>query len=125
MMYAAVPWNGERERRAMGELKPCPFCGGKLYVSHTHGGHYWWCGCGVESGCLFGTEEDAIKAANKRADDPLKERVCETLKHIMPEECYAGEAKTAADCDGCELRDGCDRHVVLRALAEWQGEAGE
>ena len=31
----------------------------------------------------------------------------------------------AADCDGCGLRDDCDRYVALKVLAEWQGEAGE
>lgn len=107
------------------ELKPCPFCGGALSVSHTYGGYYWWCGCGVESGCLFGTEEDAVETANRRVDDPLKQRVREALSDIMPDECYAGEAKRAADCDGCGLRDDCDRYVALKVLAEWGNGGGK
>ena len=119
------------------ELKLCPFCGGdaEIIVFRWNEGGVPSYGrscavrcttrtCGMQTG-MCGHPEEAAAIWNRRADDPLKERVCETLKSIMPEECYAGEARTAADCDGCELRDGCDRYVALKALAEWQGEAGE
>lgn len=114
----------------MTDLKPCPFCGGKakVYKPDPEVDPQWYIACPNYRECCAPTAvgmtyEEAAASWNRRADDPLKERVCETLKHIMPDECYAGEARAAADCDGCELRDGCDRYVALKALAEWRKEA--
>lgn len=118
----------------MTELKSCPFCGGKAQLRHgwdrcevSYGFDvYCFCGATMEGQeGAFTSEADAIAAWNCRADDPLKERMYEILKSIMPEECYAGEARTAADCDGCELRDDCDRYVALKVLAEWGNGGGK
>lgn len=57
----------------MAELKPCPFCGGKAIIEHTH-----LCNrkrtqvicqkCGATHG-YCGTESAAIKKWNRRADN--------------------------------------------------------
>ena len=69
---------------------------------------------------------NAAFAAHARTDVPrLIELVGEmagALERLMPEECYGGEAEDAAHCNTCQLRDNCDRYMVLRVLAKWRGE---
>jgi len=108
----------------MAELKPCSHCGGHALAADCAGAINVTCqnpGCGIE--CVASTIEEAAAIWNHRADDPLKQRVCETLERIMPDECYAGEARVAADCDGCTLCDICDRYLALQALNEAQALA--
>lgn len=55
------------------ELKPCPFCGGRAYLSERmNGGYYVECesigGCLAESG-NYDTEEQAVEAWNRRVVD--------------------------------------------------------
>ena len=55
------------------ELKPCPFCGGEVYISgsdNVNGHPYWYvicCACGAS---VYGNEdkEKAAEAWNRRAD---------------------------------------------------------
>ena len=108
------------------ELKPCSHCGGRALAADCAGAINVTCqnpDCGIE--CVASTIEEAAAIWNRRVDDPLKERVCETLSNIMRDECYAGEAGAAADCDGCGLRDDCDRYVALKVLAEWGNGGGK
>ena len=110
----------------MTELKSCPFCGGRALAADCAGAINVTCqnpDCGIE--CVASTIEEAADIWNHRADDPLKQRVCETLERIMPDECYAGEARVAADCDGCTLCDICDRYLALKVLAEWGNGGGK
>lgn len=55
------------------ELKPCPFCGGRAYLSERmNGGYYVECesigGCLAESG-KYDTKGQAIEAWNRRVVD--------------------------------------------------------
>lgn len=57
----------------MQKLKPCPFCGGRAYLSERmNGGYYVECesinGCLAESG-NYDTKGQAIEAWNRRAVD--------------------------------------------------------
>ncbi len=58
----------------MAELKPCPFCGGEADCSKNvlHNNQYEWAveciECGAFTDC-FATEEEAIEAWNRRADN--------------------------------------------------------
>lgn len=64
----------------MTEVKPCPFCGGQMFLSEDHVGHYCGChACGMESACVYPTRDAAIAAANRRADDPAAEKMAQAL----------------------------------------------
>ena len=75
-------WNRRvGRRRTMTEPKPCLHCGGELFVKKTYGGYFWGCpGCGVESSCLYATEEDAIAAGSRRVDD---ERAVGKMREVL------------------------------------------
>lgn len=62
----------------MQELKPCPFCGGQARIGYAINDYNRWgvscqnCGCSVEVEDWKGvddTEENAIAAWNRRADN--------------------------------------------------------
>jgi Lar family restriction alleviation protein len=56
----------------MSELKKCPFCGDERHAVYPHQGRFIVCcrGCGVKLGFgLYKTEQEAVEAWNKRADD--------------------------------------------------------
>lgn len=56
----------------MTELKPCPFCGGKVIVEPDEGWYWEWHifhdveGCPLGRSRHFETEEEAIAAWNRR-----------------------------------------------------------
>lgn len=52
----------------------------------------------------------------------VAEEMADTLERLIPDECYGGEVEDAAQCATCQLRDNCDRYMVLRVLAKWRGE---
>jgi len=57
----------------MPELKPCPFCGGEA-IAEMNENWYWeyevYCTkCGATFQTSFDTEEEAVKAWNRRADN--------------------------------------------------------
>lgn len=64
--------------------------------------------------------------AHAYADVPrlldLVEQMAGVLERVMPGDCFGGEARFSDYCTKCELRDGCDRHDVLRVLDEYRGE---
>ena len=55
------------------KLKPCPFCGRKAILGHDLSGCYVKCNNGMCKVMLttwyYGTEEEAITAWNRRAND--------------------------------------------------------
>lgn len=58
----------------MMELKPCPFCGGKAYITQTLSQTSRFVvgcfgDCFVELPLLYSTREDAIEAWNRRVTD--------------------------------------------------------
>lgn len=64
------------------DLKPCPFCGGEslVYTTDHHNRDYFDIGCNTES-CImrcgsdiqYSVKNDAVKAWNKRSQNPTKE----------------------------------------------------
>ena len=58
----------------MAELKPCPFCGGKAYISRFMQPHEEWrvmcLACSARFGRYAGlNRKEAIEAWNRRAED--------------------------------------------------------
>lgn len=85
------------------ELKPCPFCGGEAATKSTiygYGERYeaycTKCYIGLD---LFESEEDAIKAWNKRATDwiPVEERLPEESGFYFVTADF-GEQVSTANC---------------------------
>ena len=69
----------------MSELKPCPFCGGKVRLSTASRGASFavWCGnCGGTNGGEYLSEESAIKHWNRR---PLEDEMAEVLEWLLEE----------------------------------------
>ena len=66
MIFAAT----EKGGKMMAELKPCPFCGGEDLMM-VDDDDYFFVGCNTCDTCGpgEGTEEEAIEAWNKRADN--------------------------------------------------------
>lgn len=60
----------------MSELKPCPFCGGKLEVVCIGGGWFWRHKidpsdsiCSITHSRKYATREDVIREMNRRVDN--------------------------------------------------------
>ena len=67
----------------MSELKPCPFCGGKVRLSTADRGASFavWCGgCGGTNGGEYLSKESAIKHWNRR---PLEDELAAALKELV------------------------------------------
>ena len=67
----------------MSELKPCPFCGGKVRLSTADRGASFavWCGgCGGTDGGEYLSKESAIKHWNRR---PLEDELVAALEGFV------------------------------------------
>ena len=67
----------------MSELKPCPFCGGKVRLSTADRGASFavWCGgCGGTNGGEYLSKESAIKHWNHR---PLEDELVAALEGLL------------------------------------------
>ena len=65
------------EEIASEELKPCPFCGGKVYLRDC-GMHLWQVqcpSCKIQQPVAFGGKETCIKAWNRRPSPVQKEGI--------------------------------------------------
>lgn len=95
----------KQERKAMSELKPCPFDGGKAEVD-CHPGEGDWCvtcsTCHVVHDC-FGSKEAAITAWNTRT--PSDSLLCREMAQSDTDSAQAG-----VECD-------CPYHVEARQRA--------
>lgn len=74
----------------MDELRPCPFCGGKMKVVNfmPHRPDGYWQGmcykCGIKTKCIQ-TPEEAITALNRRPAPENKPRLLDTIHDLRNE----------------------------------------
>lgn len=113
----------------MDELKPCPFCGGQMFLSEDHVGHYCGChACGMESACVYPTRDAAITAAKRRVDDPVKKRLLGALDALpldIVDHC-CGRCPSLEKCTNPEFKPQCSIADVMELANElreaWEGE---
>lgn len=99
----------------MRELKTCPFCRGEASVktdSAMFAGLFWLVGCytpkcrgSIDSGPMYYSEEEAIEAWNKRADEANAKPYINHGDH-GPEPRFPGDAWTVWYCCG-----NCDHAI--------------
>ena len=100
----------------MSELKPCPFCGGKVRLSTASRGASFavWCGnCGGTAGGEYLSEESAIKHWNRR---PLEDEMAEVLEWLL-------EEFDRRELDGNAVFCGSDMSQVRLVVKKARGEA--
>ena len=112
----------------MGDLKPCPFCGGQMFVEEGQGGYYFVCYECATSLCIYPTQDAAIAAANRRAHDPVKERllgVLDALPLDIIDHC-CGRCPSIEKCTNPEFKPQCSIADVMELANElreaWEGE---
>ena len=112
----------------MDELKPCPFCGGKMFVEEGQGGYYFVCYECVESLCIYSTRDAAVTAANRRDDDPVKKRLLGALDALpldIVDHC-CGRCPSLEKCTNPEFKPQCSIADVMELANElreaWEGE---
>lgn len=118
------PEERDLEENEMNELKPCPFCGGKVEIVGIKNGNSFivWCeNCGLG----FGIEKEyylyqIIGAWNHRAEQGQSEKVAELkreLERVKQErdaavkDLDALRKKTGWKCDCCYYNDNYNRDV--------------
>lgn len=126
----------------IGDLKPCPFCGGKARLSAFGEGVNIWAAVCVGRGCkcyspVLNSRAEAIEKWNRRASGEAAEKALEELKCIASEMAKALRAvrdmhrahcliEPEQPCATCTDEWLCPGRVADKARREWeQWEEGQ
>lgn len=106
----------------MDELKPCPFCGGKMKVVNfmPHRPDGYWQGmcykCGIKTKCIQ-TPEEAITALNRRPAPENKPRLLDTIHDLRNE-----NARLRTEIERMRNTAPENKPLTLEQLRQMDGE---
>jgi Lar family restriction alleviation protein len=122
----------------IGDLKPCPFCGGRARLSAFGEGVNIWAAVCVGRGCkcyspVLNSRAEAIEKWNRRASGEAAEKALEELKciaseiaELLPEMLEFvmsfGACEKSHTCLECLYPVDCLRAEIEQAIQKWSSE---